>query len=199
MSRADARSNRLRRRPSRTVPATIASLLLLALGVGLAWITVLWLLNGSWPSFLGAVNSWATALTWGSTAAIAISLAVVLLGLFLLVAAWKPGQPTAMVLQAENETPEHNASDLNRIGSTEFVMTRHAVAKLATTHADQVDGVDSVAATVSARGVELSVKSASEQRTELQRIVTDRVHNALAGAGLHPVPTVTTTVHTQRL
>lgn len=191
MSRRDARSSKLRRRSTRTVPAILVALVMLALGAGLVWIAVLRLLNGSWPTFLGPVSSWATALTWGSTVAITISLALAGLGLILLVAAWKPGRPSAMVLQSGDRS--------DQVGSTEFVMTRHAVAKLATAYADQVDGVDSVSATVGARRVRLAVKSASEQRTELATIVTDRVRGALASAGLQPVPTVTTTVRTRQL
>lgn len=191
MSRSDARTTRLRRRPSRSVPASVVSIVLVALGVGLVWLTVLHLSNGSWPTFLGAVNGWASALTWGSTMAIAFSVAVVIIGLSLLVAAIKPGQPTAMVLQ-----PDAHAG---QIGSTEFVMSRRSVARLATAYADQVDGVDSVSATVSARRVDLSVKTDSEQRTELATAVTARVREALRGAGLQPPPDVTTTVHTQQL
>lgn len=78
-------------------------------------------------------------------------------------------------------------------------MTRQSVAKLATAYADQVDGVDSVSATVGARRVGLTVRSASEQRRELEETVTDRVRGALERTGLHPLPTVTTTVRTQRL
>jgi hypothetical protein len=50
VSRTDARSNKLRRRPARTTPASIVSVVALAVGVGLVWITVLRLLNGRWPT-----------------------------------------------------------------------------------------------------------------------------------------------------
>ena len=58
----DARSKSLRRRPARTTPASIVSVVVLAVGVGLVWITVLRLLNGRWPRFLGAVNEWLATL-----------------------------------------------------------------------------------------------------------------------------------------
>lgn len=198
MSRTDARSHRLRRRPSRIVPATIVSLVVLALGVGLVWITVLHLLNGSWPSFLSSFNSWATTLTWGSPTAIAISLATIGVGLILLVAAWTPGRPKSMTLHVDPSASD-SSDPSGQIGSTEFVMSRHAVAKLAAAQADQVDGVDSVSAVVTGRRVDLSVRSASEQRGELQDVITDRVRTALQGAGLQPMPTVTTTVNTRQL
>lgn len=198
MSRTDARSHRLRRRPSRIVPATIVSLVVLALGVGLVWITVLHLLNGSWPSFLSSFNSWATTLTWGSPTAIAISLATIGVGLILLVAAWTPGRPKSMTLHVDPSASD-SSDPSGQIGSTEYVMSRHAVAKLAAAQADQVDGVDSVSAVVTGRRVDLSVRSASEQRGELQDVITDRVRTALQGAGLQPMPTVTTTVNTRQL
>lgn len=198
MSRTDARSHRLRRRPSRIVPATIVSLVVLALGVGLVWITVLHLLNGSWPSFLSPLNSWATTLTWGSPTAIAISLATIGVGLILLVAAWTPGRPKSMTLHVDPSASD-SSDPSGQIGSTEYVMSRHAVAKLAAAQADQVDGVDSVSAVVTGRRVDLSVRSASEQRGELQDVITDRVRTALQGAGLQPMPTVTTTVNTRQL
>ena len=116
MSRSDARSNKLRRRPARTIPASIVSVVVLAVGVGLVWITVLRLLNGRWPTFLGAVNNWLATLRWESTITIAISLAAVAVGLILLFCAWKPGQPNAIVLHVDR------SGDGAR--STEFVMTR---------------------------------------------------------------------------
>lgn len=191
MSRTDARPAKLRRRPTRTVPATIVSLVLLAVGVGLVWITVLRLLNGRWPTFLSSLHKWLAVLNWGSAIAISVSLAAVVVGLILLVCAWKPGQPNAMVLQLDRSS--------DAAGSTEFVMTRRSVARLATGHAAQVDGVDSVSAAVTARRVALSVKSPSEQRSQLAETVSARVGEALQGAGLQPMPKITTTVHTKQL
>ena len=197
MSRSDARSNKLRRRPARTIPASIVSVVVLAVGVGLVWITVLRLLNGRWPRFLGAVNEWLATLRWGSTVTVAISLAAVAVGLILLFCAWKPGQPNAIVLHVDRSGDVDGSGDV--AGSTEFVMTRRSVARLAAGHADLVDGVDSVSATVRSRRITLSVKSQSEQRSQLADMVTDRVGEALQGVGLQPMPKITTTVHTQRL
>ena len=59
MSRTDARSTTLRRRPARTVPATITALLLLALGAGLVWAAVQRLVQGSWPTFAEQSAAWA--------------------------------------------------------------------------------------------------------------------------------------------
>jgi hypothetical protein len=191
VSRTDARSNKLRRRPTRTTPASIVGVVVLAVGIGLVWIMVLRLLNGRWPRFLGDVHEWLATLTWGSTSTLAISLAAIAVGLILLFCAWKPGQPNAIVLRVDGSG--------DAAGSTEFVMTRRSIARLAAGHADLVDGVDSVSATVRSRRITLSVKSQSEQRGQLAATVTDGVRQALQGVGLQPMPKITTTVHTQRL
>jgi len=78
-------------------------------------------------------------------------------------------------------------------------MTRRSVARLATSYAGQVDGVDSLSASVTARRVTLTVKSASEQRGQLADAVSGRVREALQRAGLEPMPKVTTIVHTRPL
>ena len=162
---------------------------MLAVGVGLVWITVLRLLNGRWPRFLGAVNEWLATLTWGPRDTVAISLAAVAVGLILLFA-WKPGQPNAIVLHVDG------SGDV--AGSTEFVMTRRSVARLAAGHAELVDGVDSVSATVRSRRITLSVKSQSAQRSQLADMVTDRVR-CLPGCGAATDAEDHHYVHTQRL
>ena len=100
MSRTDARSTALRRRPARTVPATITAVVLLALGVGLVWAAVQRLVQGSWPTFADQTGAWVAALSWGTVWVLVISIAVAVLGLILLVAAIKPGPPTAMVVDS---------------------------------------------------------------------------------------------------
>ncbi len=179
----------LRRRPSRTVPATIAALVVTAVGVLLAWAGIARLLDGRWPSFVGWTHRHVGDLTWGSAAAIILAIVLTLVGLVLLISALAPGQPNAYVI---------DDSDLGsgEVGSTEFVMTRKAVAKLATAHAHQVSGVDSVSATVTSRAVRLTVSSPSAQREELAQSVTTSVRQALDAVRLTPTPTVTTTVRT---
>lgn len=192
MSRTDARSTALRHRPTRTVPATIVSVLLLLLGVGLVWVAVLRLLDGRWPAFLGSVNGWLAGLTWGAALTLVICAGVALLGLVLLLTAIVPGKPNALtVTDQADDTGDGPAS-------TDYVMTRRSVAKLAAAHADLVDGVDKVNATAGPRRVQVHVATASEQTADIQRTVTDRVTQALAAAGLKPMPRVTTTARTTK-
>jgi hypothetical protein len=192
VSRTDARSTRLRRRPARTVPATITAAVLLALGVGLVWAAVQRLARGSWPGFADQTASWLAALTWGDVWVLILSIGVALLGLILLVAAIKPGAPTAMTLDSGSSADTTEAS-------TEVVMTRRSVAKLATARAGQVDGVDSVSSVVGARKVTVTVKTPSQQRSEIEQQVRDRVTGALQSAGLAPMPAVVVRARTRSL
>ena len=50
MSRSNARTRSLRRRPSRTIPATVVAVVLLALGVATAIAAISRLVQGSWPT-----------------------------------------------------------------------------------------------------------------------------------------------------
>lgn len=179
----------LRRRPSRTVPAAIAALCVTAVGVLLAWAGIARLVDGRWPSFVGWTHRNIGDLTWGSAAAITLAIVLTLIGLVLLVSALSPGKPNAFII---DDADLGSGETL----STEFVMTRKAVAKLATAHAHQVSGIDEVSATVTGRAVRLTVSSPSAQRDELSQHVTTAVREALDAVRLTPTPTVTTTVRT---
>ena len=192
MSRTDARSTALRRRPARTVPATITAVALLALGVGLVWAAAQRLVQGSWPGFADQTAAWVAALSWGNVWVLLLSIAVAVLGLILLIAAIKPGPPTAMIVDSGSSADAAGAS-------TEVVMTRRSVAKLATARAGQVDGVDSVSSVVGARKITVAVKTPSQQRGEIEQQVRDRVTSALQSAGLAPMPTVVVRARTQSL
>lgn len=78
---------------------------------------------------MGATHQWAAAQTRGSASIITISVLVGLLGLLLLVAALALGQPNAYGIEPTDK------ADQGRSESSEFVMTRRAVAKLATAQA----------------------------------------------------------------
>jgi len=192
VSRTDARTTPLRRRPARTVPATITAVVLLALGVGLVWAAVQRLAQGSWPAFADQTGAWAAALAWGTVWVLVLAIAVAVLGLILLVAAMKPGPPTAMSVDSGFSSDAAAAS-------TEVVMTRRSVARLATARAGQVDGVDSVSSVVGARKITVSVKTPSQQLGEIEQQVGDRVTDALQSAGLAPMPAVVVRARTQSL
>ena len=193
MARNDARSSGLRRRPSRTIPATIVAILLTAAGVALVWAAVVRLSDGRWPTWVGATHAWVAGQTWGTVTVITISVLVAVLGLVLLVAALAPGQPNAYAIDVPEPQVEPGTAT-----SREFVMTRRAVAKLATAHAELLDGVDSVSSLVTGRAVKLSVKTPSAHGDAIERAVVGAVTQAFSEVGLSPAPKVTATVRSQQ-
>ncbi len=192
MSRTDAQSSSLRRRPSRTVPAVTVAVLLLAAGVTLVWATVDRLANGRWPAWVGGSHQWAAAQTWGSTSMITISVLVALLGLLLLIVALTPGQLTGYRIEPAETADRTSPSNI------EVVMSRRAVAKLASAQANLVDGVDAASAVATERAVKLRVNTPSAHRSDVEHAAADRVRSVLSTAGLSPMPTVTASVRTRR-
>lgn len=190
MSRRDARSRRLRRRPSRTVPAAVVAVLLVALGVLGALAAVDRLVSGRWDALATGPAGAVAGQTWGSSAVLAAAVVALVLGLVLLVAGLKPGTFRAAQLRG----PSGQA-----ISETDYVISNAAVARLAAGRADLVDGVDKVAASAGGRHVRLHLTTSSEQTTEIRDRVVRGVAESLAAAGLEPAPRVSATVHPKDL
>lgn len=189
MSRTDARSRSLRRRPSRTVPAVVVALLLLTLGVALVWITVLRLTTGAWPEIFVQAAQWAHDVTWGSTTAITAAAAAAVGGLIMLLCAIIPGHHTSLRVSAQSLNGED--------GQTEVVMSRRSIARLATARADEVDGVGSVSTSAGSRSVSLSITTPSEQRDVVANAVRATVQEAFRAAGIEPLPKIAVNARTQ--
>lgn len=188
MSRDNARSRRLRHRPSRVVPASIVAAVLLALGALTVVAVVARLVNGTWPSPVTSAAGPVAALTWGSTAVISAGAVAAALGLVLLVAGIKlgPFRTTPLPAPAGAE-----------VGETDYVISTRAVARLAAARAGTVDGVDKVSTSATSRRVRVRVTTTSEQSAEIRDRVQQRVADALTSAGVAPAPQVTTTVRTK--
>lgn len=189
MSRRNARSRQLRRRPSRTIPASVVALLLLALGVLTAIASISRLVDGSWPATVSSAAAGLAALTWASSAVVTSGVVLALLGLVLLVAGLKLGSFSTATIAARDIG--------GTVEDTDFVISTRSLARLAAARADQVDGVDKVSASASARRVQLQVTTTSEQVDEIRRQVTDGVAERLAATGVRPVPRVRATVRTK--
>lgn len=190
MSRTDARSRRLRRRSSRTVPAGIVAAVLLAVGVLGAIATISRLVTGAWATAVSGPARGLTALTWASPGVLAAAVVALVLGLVLLVAALKPGAYRSTRLRGPSGAG---------IGQTDYVITNAAVARLAAGRADLVDGVDRVSASAGGRRVRLRITTSSEQVTQIRDRVVTGVTDTLTTAGLDPVPRVSATVVTKDL
>ncbi len=190
MSRHDGRSTRLRRRPSRAVPALIVGFLLLAAGVALVWLTVARLANGTWATLLQGPRDGLAGLTWNSPTVWGIGTAAVVVGLILLLCAFVPGAFSALVVRGSDSPDEGQLPVLEQ----ETVMTRRAVAHLARARCGQVDGVSYVTATATGKHVHLNVRTSLRDTGDLRTRITDSVTERLVATGLDPVPRVSTTV-----
>lgn len=189
MSGSNVRSRSLRRRPSRTVPATVVAVVLLALGVLTAIAAVSRLANGSWPTQVTGAAAPVAAWTWGSTAVLTAGAVLALVGLVLLIAGLKPGGLKAASLAVPGTS--------EAVADTEFVISTRSLARLAVSRADSVDGVDKVSASASGHRVHLDVTTTSEQTDEIRAQVAEAVQERLASTGVQPVPRVGVTVRTK--
>lgn len=189
MSRTNARSKALRRRPSRSVPAIITALVMIALGVALGWLGIARLTNGTWPSVLRSTGKTVGSAAWSAGTTIAVLAVTAVLGLILLLAALIRGR-----FNSVNVAPRSTSSDVE---DTDFVITRHGIAKLATARAGMIDGVDSVSTTATGSRVRMNIRTPSRQNDEIKSRVTQSVQSHLEAAGLQPVPRVAATVSTK--
>lgn len=189
MSRSNARSRRLRHRPSRVVPASIVAAVLLAVGVLAAIAAIARLVNGTWPTAVTSAARGVSDLTWGSGAAIATGAVIAAVGVVLLVAGLKPGAFRTARLRAAGST--------SAAADTDFVISTRAIARLAAARADSVDGVDKVSVSASGRRVAINAATTSEQAEEIRSRIVDGVTQTLSAAGLHPAPRVTARVRTK--
>ncbi|WGW11726.1 DUF6286 domain-containing protein [Saxibacter everestensis] len=194
-----AETQRLRRRPSRAIPAIIVSVIMILAGAGLAWMSIAKLVNGSWPVFLREPRNWLAELSWADPVGWAIGGAAALLGLVLILAALIPGQPNTV--RVTHREPADGGSDVASDGSTngaeDFVLTRKAIARLAATQADQIDGVSAVSASASTSRVQLSISTPLYETRALHEQVVSEVSRRLSEVGLDPVPRVTATIRSK--
>ncbi|MCC9204354.1 DUF6286 domain-containing protein [Arthrobacter sp. zg-Y769] len=193
----------MRRRPSRSVPATISAVLMLAVGVGLVWAAVVRLVQGSWPVFVTEPLRWLAETGWDSTRGWTGAVVLLLIGLVLLLCGMIPGDFSALPLRAKpvNMPGMPGAGESGGVpsvrGGETVVMSRRAVARLAASTCDHIDGVASASATASSRKVHLDVTTALHGTSDVQHWVVDGVRSRLAATGLDPVPEVTASVRTR--
>ncbi|MBG6218236.1 hypothetical protein IWX75_002717 [Arthrobacter sp. CAN_A6] len=182
-----ARSQPLRRRSSRTVPATITSLILLALAVTGAWVGISRLITGTWPSFLAPIRQSLSGLTWASPAIWTAAVILTIVGLVLFLAAILPGKHTTLRLRGPDGADSRSA---------ETVISRRGLAKIASTHLDQADGVDSASVTATARKVTADVRTPLHNAPELRGKLQSSLERKFDQIGVDPSPRVTVRVRT---
>lgn len=188
MNRSNAKSRRLRHRPSRTIPATIVALVLTAIGVLAAVAGIARLVNKTWPSQVTGPAGTVSGAAWGSAGVIVAGIVVALLGLILLIAGIKLGG---------FKTARLSAPDGGDVGDTDYVISTRAIAKLAASRADTVDGVDKVSVSASGARVHLHIATNSEQTTDISDRVRHTVAEVLTATGISPMPRITASVRTK--
>jgi hypothetical protein len=191
MSRSDAHSSRLRRRRSRTVPASIVAVVLLAAGVLAVVAAVAAIAAGAWPSQVQSAAEVVASWRWNSPEVLTAGIVVAVLGVVLVLAAVLPGPWNAAALSA----PQQAQAEV-----VDVVISNRGLARLALSSAEIVDGVDRVSASAAGHRVRVSVVTSSRDQAQLvrdrvQQVVTDR----LRAVGVTPVPRVSTTVSTKEI
>ena len=175
----------LRRRPGRAVPATIVALALLAVGVIALWTVGQRLVTGAVPSLWAAPVAAADA-AWASPAVWWVSGGALVLGVLPLVITLVPGAPSAERLVGTDD--QH-----------EVVVTRRGIARLVTTAAAQVSGVEGVQTSVGSRSVLVRVITSSHHTDSVEQRVGAQVGAALGALGLDPAPRVVARARTRAL
>ncbi|TYD00474.1 hypothetical protein FQ377_03265 [Arthrobacter echini] len=176
-----SRSQRLRRRSSRSVPATITALVLLALAVAVAWLGISRLVTGSWPDFMSSIRESLAEFTWNSPAVWAAAVVLALIGLILLLAAILPGKHTAVRLAGPSDADAK---------SVETVISRRGLSRLASWHLDHADGVESTSVDSTARKVTATVRTPLRTTSELSRTLTESLERKFDEIGVDPAPQV---------
>ncbi|GAB3536050.1 hypothetical protein GCM10027403_15420 [Arthrobacter tecti] len=179
----------LRRRPARTIPAVITAVVLLILGAGALWLGI-----DAARGNTGVLESAAGAARtpWNSSVAVAVAGVVLAAGLILMLCAALPGKFTSLRLGA----PTNQGTTTT---TSEYVMSRHALARLAKARAEQVDGVESAAATASQRKLEVTVSTYLIQTAELRERVHQALTRALQDAGPLTEPRIRVSANTHKL
>ncbi|MFC3298414.1 hypothetical protein FJV46_02220 [Arthrobacter agilis] len=175
----------LRRRPSRTVPATLTSLVLVLVGAALAWTGIAGLGGDTSPAE-GSLAA-ASGLTWGSTAVSVIVGALLLAGLVLLLAALLPGRRTLLTAGTTWDGTE----------GTTTVISRSAVERLAAARACGIDGVSSAGSRLRGSRLRVSITTHLRSTADLQDAVGRAVQSSVDDLGLMPAPRVGTHARTE--
>ena len=179
----------LRRRPSRTLPALIASLLLLALAVALCWVAVERLVQGRWPQFLLSGTREASQTLWNEPAAWITGGILALLGLILLLCGLVPGGYRTLPVRMPPRSSGPQDAAVSGSGAA-AVISRRGTARLAAATCEHIDGVSEASATAGDRTVRVAVQTALRETADLQNWVAEGVRSRLEASGLDPVPEV---------
>lgn len=173
--------------PSRTIPSSLTAVVLLLVAVGLGWLAIARLVQGSWPAGVETAAGGAEPLTWADPLMWAAGIILAVLGLILLLAAVLPGHFSAVRL--DDTRSESGAERMS------VVVPNSSLARLAVSEAAIIDGVGGVRASAGPRRVDVNVTTPLRETSSLAAEVRDAVRTRFEGLGAQPVPKVV--VHTR--
>ncbi|MDQ3885740.1 MAG: alkaline shock response membrane anchor protein AmaP [Actinomycetota bacterium] len=173
------------RRPRRTVPATIVSLILLAGSLGVA-ISCIQLISGRPPlipfAILGELGRDAT---WNDPIVLVGGAALAVTGLVLLICALLPGTPLVLAL----------ASDSEHIDAG---VTRHSLARGLTTHVGRADGITHARVKIGSRVIKVTARTPLRDHSGLVERIGDVVTERLDDINLARRPRLRITIASDR-
>ncbi len=173
----------MRRRPSRSVPAAIAAVLLTAVGAVLAVAAAQHLAGGAWPTWFSAVLDPVSSARRAAPWTIAAWIALAVLGLACLVAAWKPGRRRGLLL-AEGD-------------DAELVLSERGLSRLVGARVKDVDGIETVQVAVSRRTVSVAARTPSSATDRLTELVRGRVDQVVDQLAPRPRPRVVVRIRSE--
>ncbi len=185
MSRSDGRSRALQTRPSRSVPAAIAAVVVIALGVGLAWPFLQLAITGSAPAWANSAAGWLAQRSWADGWTVTVIVLVAVLGLIMIIAAAVPGRTRTYQLEAAEQV-----ADPGPALATDIVISRRGLARLATAQAHRVPGVETASAAVDGSRVRMELTTYVPNESAVADQVRELVGQTFAAAGLRPAPRV---------
>ncbi|WP_422391920.1 DUF6286 domain-containing protein [Arthrobacter sp. N1] len=164
----------IRKRPSRSIPAVIVALVLLAVAVTAVWsgITVL---TGGNTAIVDGISS-AADTPWSAQAAYVPSIAVALIGIALIITALVPGR--------------HDTYLLNHDGAAEAALTRKGLKTYLQDQAADIDGVDSVRASTKGRQVGVRINTYALDRRQVEKDLDQRLRGRMNSLNLKHSPRV---------
>lgn len=183
----------LRHRPARVVPAVLVSIVMLALGAGLAWAAVERLSTGRWWPWLADAARSAEGAAWSAPWAMAAAAVVAVVGLVLVVWALAPGAfSTARVASPEPD-------DAVVRGGLHAVVTTGGLATLASGTAARIDGVSGVSSSATAKSLLVTLKTPLRSTEPLVAEARAAVEERLRRTGVSPAPRVRVRAQTKEM
>ncbi|MEU9014984.1 DUF6286 domain-containing protein [Streptomyces sp. NPDC048479] len=152
----------MKRRPRRTIPASLTALVLLAVCVLIAVVTIQLIVGTSPLISYRSVTDALRSTHWNDTAALGAGVAAVLLGLLMVLAALLPGKPTVLPLAGDMDagvtrrslrnTLQSTATSVDGISKAKLKLSRRTIVARIRTDRTNTDGLtDAVRAALDQR------------------------------------------------